>query len=118
MPPPNKRGRSPAANREDGPKVDAHASEFDSDIIRHADDEQWGKPRGHKLPVAFASQAEPCAGRTLWHAMYKCGSCGGTNFARSRKELTTGKRLPQRGRMVWLVIARTYRADNDRGAAA
>jgi hypothetical protein len=74
-------------------------------------------PRKGGRPVAFASQAAPCAGRALWHVMYSCGACGGTHFGRSPDELTTGKRLARCGRVVWLVIARTYRG-RDTGAAA
>lgn len=70
------------------------------------------------LPVAHASQAAPCASRMLWHVMYQCGACGGTHFGRSPVELTTGERLARCGRMVWLVIARTYRGRSDSGAAA
>ena len=62
-----------------------------------------------RLPVAFASQAEPCAGRALWALMYRCGACGGTRFGRSRAEVSTGKRTARCGRVVWLVISRTYR---------
>jgi hypothetical protein len=65
--------------------------------------------RAGRLPVAFGSQAEPCAGRALWALMYRCGACGGTHFGRSREELSTGKRTARCGRIVWLVIARTYR---------
>ncbi len=75
-----------------------------------------GKRRG--LPVAHASQAAPCAGRTQWHVMYQCTACGGTHFGRSAVELSTGKRLARCGRLVWLVISRTYRARQDPGAAA
>lgn len=60
--------------------------------------------------VAFGSQAEPCAGRTMWHVMYRCGTCNGTHFGRSREALTTGKKLARCGRVVWLVIARNYSA--------
>jgi hypothetical protein len=82
-----------------------------------------GAPKGqdapHKSsrPVAFASQAAPCAGRTRWAVMYSCGACGGTHFGRSRVELTTGKRLARCGRVVWLIISRTYRG-RDTGAQA
>jgi hypothetical protein len=70
-----------------------------------------------RLPVAFASQAAPCAGRALWHVMYQCGACNGTHFGRSHEELVTSKRLARCGRVVYLVIARTYRGP-DEGAAA
>ncbi len=89
-----------------------------ADIVTDASVNKRGEPRRRSLPVAFASQAEPCAGRTLWHAMYRCGACNGTHFARSREELTTGKRLARCGRVVWLVVARTYRARPENGAAA
>ena len=67
--------------------------------------------------MAFASQAAPCAGRTQWALIYQCHACGGTHLGRSPVEVTTGKRLARCGRVVWLVISRTYRG-RDTGAAA
>jgi hypothetical protein len=74
--------------------------------------------RRGRRPIAHASQAAPCAGRTQWHLMYQCGACGGTHFGRSPVELKTGKRLARCGRVVWLVIARTYRPRRNRAGAA
>jgi hypothetical protein len=82
-------------------------------IVRQRDERRHDNTRRRRLPVAFASQAAPCANRTRWAVMYQCGACGGTHFGRSPVELTTGKRLARCGRVVWLVVARTYR-----GAAA
>lgn len=69
-------------------------------------------------PTSHASQAAPCAGRSTWHVMYQCGACGGTHFGPSPVELKTGKRLARCGRVVWLVIARTYRGRRDSAGAA
>lgn len=63
---------------------------------------------GKRRALAFGSQAAPCGERKQWHTMYRCGACGGTHFARSKTELTTGKRLARCGKVVWLVIARNY----------
>ena len=41
--------------------------------------------------------------------MYQCGACGGTHFGRFPVQLKTGKRLARCGKVVYLVIARTYR---------
>jgi hypothetical protein len=73
-------------------------------------DEKHATLRRRSLPVAFGSQAEPCAGRTMWHVMYRCGTCNETHFGRSREALTTGKKLARCGRVVWPVIARNYSA--------
>lgn len=108
MPPPDERSRPPAANRGSGPKVDAHASEFDSEMVRHADDGLQGNTSERRLPVAFASQAAPCEGRTQYGLMYRCPVCSGTHFGRSPVQLVTGKRVARCGRVVWLVIARNY----------
>ena len=76
-----------------------------------------GADQAADLPVAFASQAEPCAGRAQYGLMYRCGACGATHFGRSPVEVTTGKRIARCGRTVWLIVARTYRGP-DEGAAA
>ena len=84
-----------------------------------ADDVQvLASPVRQGRPVAHASQAAPCAGRSTWHIMYQCGACGGTHFGRSPVELKTGKRLARCGKVVWLKIARTYRPRDDRAGAA
>jgi hypothetical protein len=120
MPPPNLRTGPPAtiwnAARQPDDSTAPKAPEIIVSVGHSVD--QRATRRGRGLPLAFASQAEPCAGRMLWHAMYRCGACGGTHFARSQEELITGKRLARCGRQIWLVIARTYRKSTDRGAAA
>jgi hypothetical protein len=120
MPPPETRSGPPGTTRIAARPPDDSTAAKAPEItvrVRHAAD-QLAMRRGRALPLAFASQAEPCAGRTMWHAMYRCGACGGTHFARSQEELVTGKRLARCGRVIWLVISRTYRAGTDRGAAA
>jgi hypothetical protein len=107
--PPNVTGGHPAAQPDSRPNVDALAKGHDvSDIVRHDGDGPRRTARGRR-PLAFGSQAAPCEGRTQWAVMYQCGSCNGTHFGRSPVELTTGKRRARCGRIVWLVIARTYR---------
>lgn len=73
--------------------------------------------RRGRTPIAHASQAAPCAGRTQWHLMYACGACGGTHFGRSPVEVKTGKRLARCGRVVWLRVMRTYRGRRDSAGA-
>jgi hypothetical protein len=127
-PPETKRG-GPQPKAKDRPNVEIAAKLTRSiappgeeamslSMLTHGTEDRRGSARGHRLPVAFASQAAPCAGRTQWHVMYACGSCGGTHFGRSPVELTTGKRLARCGRLVGLVISRTYRGRADSGAAA
>lgn len=85
-------------------------------MVRHAADAGQDAPRGGR-PLAFASQAAPCSGRTQWALMYYCQACSGTHLGRSPVELATGKRRARCGRMVWLVIARTYRGSETEAAA-
>lgn len=87
-------------------------------IIGQAADVHHDVAGRRRFPLAFASQAAPCAGRTQWHVMYQCEACGCTHFGRSPIELTTGKRTARCGRVVWLVIARTYRGRSGAGVAA
>jgi hypothetical protein len=117
---PDERNGPQAVQPGSRPEADALAKghRTNADILTDATGKKPGETRGLALPVAFASQAEPCAGRELWHAMYKCGACGGTHFARSREQLVTGKRRARCGRRVWLVIPRTYPAGTGTGAAA
>lgn len=104
------RTRRKAAAKE---AADVHIVRRDSDSAH-----VLASPVRHGRPIAHASQAAPCAGRTQWHIMYACTACGGTHFGRSPVELKTGKRLARCGRVVWLVIARTYRARRDSAGAA
>jgi hypothetical protein len=115
---PNSRGRPPAGS---GPKADSLAKGhqgFADAMVTDAGDNGRPPPGGRVLSLAFASQAEPSAGRTTWHIMYACHACGGTHFGRSREQLVTGKRLARCGRRVWLIISRNYPAGSDTGAAA
>jgi hypothetical protein len=111
---PNGKGRPPVADRESGPsKVDLPT---DSQMVTDGGDEKQPRTRGHKLPVAFASQAAPCEGRAQYGIMYRCPICSGTHFGRSPDQLISGKRLARCGRMIWLVIARNY-SSPEQGAA-
>lgn len=94
----------------------ATATTITEEILPNGEPKSLFAPRGSR-PLAFASQAAPCAGRTQWHVMYQCGACGGTHFGRSAAELVTGRRRARCGRVVFLVIARTYRGTGD-GVAA
>lgn len=64
-----------------------------------------------RYPVAFASAFGPCAGRRLWAVSYRCPHCSGHHLGRSADaEELGGVRRARCGRLVWLVIARVYRA--------
>jgi hypothetical protein len=98
-------------------KVGSLAKGHDDNLmVADGGDKGHATPRGRSLPVAFASQAAPCEGRTQYGLMYRCPVCSGTHFGRSPVQLVTGKRVARCGRMVWLVIARNYTSPG-RGAA-
>jgi hypothetical protein len=110
MPPPN--GNGPRAEGRPDARITAKitATPESGTSGPSVTDARVQVPERHSgRPLAFASQAAPCEGRSQWALMYQCGSCGGTHFGRSPVELITGKRRARCGRMVWLVIARTYR---------
>jgi hypothetical protein len=75
--------------------------------------------RSRRLPVANASLYEPAAGRTWWWISLRCPHCGSVHLGRVRTEGEAGG--PHRagcGRMVLVVVRRTYRSHAARQAAA
>lgn len=72
-------------------------------------------PEGEQLaldgiPAAFASLFAPCGKRSRWAISYRCPRCTGTHLGYSRDGNAAGLRRSGCGRLVWLVIARTYQA--------
>lgn len=68
---------------------------------------QGDRPRRYK--VARISLYAPSGRRTCWWAAYLCPYCGGGHFARLRSEVDArGVRRSACGRLLWLVVARTY----------
>ena len=67
-------------------------------------------------PVAHASLFAPAGRRTRWWLTILCPHCGGAHFSRLRDpEDADGVRRVGCGRRVWIVVARTYPAqDGDR----
>lgn len=63
-----------------------------------------------RYPPAFASVYAPCVGRAQWLAVYQCPHCHAGHSGRARRfEDLPGLRRSRCGRLVWLVVARTYR---------
>ena len=68
---------------------------------------------GPRHPAAFASAFAPCARRRRWALAYACPHCGGHHLGYTYIPPRGGLRRSGCGRLVWLVIARRYRAGGD-----
>lgn len=62
--------------------------------------------------TAYASVYGPCRGRSRWLAVYICPFCqsGHAAYARNLDEVP-GRRRTRCGRLVRLIVARTYRGE-------
>lgn len=64
----------------------------------------------NRVPSAFASQYPPDgSGRGCWWISYRCPHCEASHLGRAPHRIETGLRRARCGRLVWMVIARTYR---------
>ncbi|MBG0818202.1 hypothetical protein [Planomonospora sp. ID82291] len=69
-------------------------------------------------PVAYASLYAPAGRRRCWWFAYVCCHCGFGHFGRVRDENTVeGVRRSGCGRLVWIIVARTYRGAQSEVAA-
>lgn len=62
------------------------------------------------IPTAYASLLAPCARRRRWAVSYRCPRCGGSHLGYSRDGDAAGLRRSGCGRLIWVVIARVYKA--------
>lgn len=100
--PPNEKG-GPGTTR-NPPTHENSASTNATNIPKVAE----GSPRRYR--TAYVSLYAPSARRTRWWACYICPFCKLGHFARLRSEAdASGVRRSGCGRMVTLVVARTYR---------
>jgi hypothetical protein len=75
--------------------------------------------RSRRLPIASASLYEPAAGRTQWWLSIRCPHCGSVHLGRVRTESEApGPRRAGCGRLVLVVVRRTYRGHVAKQAAA
>jgi hypothetical protein len=66
-------------------------------------------------PAAFASLYAPAGRRTMWWFTYRCPCCKAGHFARVRERASaSGTRRTGCGRLVWVVVARTYAPEGAR----
>ena len=82
-------------------------------------DEQLGggyvMPSIRRPPAAFASLYAPAGRRTMWWLAIRCPHCGAGHFGRVRdQEDARGVRRAGCGRLITVVIARTYRPGGTR----
>ncbi|SFO14688.1 hypothetical protein SAMN04489713_104273 [Actinomadura madurae] len=65
-----------------------------------------------RYPAAFASLYAPSGNRTMWWFTMRCPHCGHGHFGRLRsRDALDGVRRAGCGRLVWVVVARTYPAE-------
>lgn len=63
-----------------------------------------------RRPVTFASLYAPAGRRTMWWLAYRCPHCGAGHFGRVHdQEDARGVRRTGCGRLITVVVARTYR---------
>jgi hypothetical protein len=75
--------------------------------------------RSRHLPTASASLYEPAANRTQWWISLRCPHCGSVHLGRVRAESeAAGPRRTGCGRMVLVVVRRTYRGHSSKQVAA
>ncbi|MFI9846503.1 hypothetical protein ACIHFD_56440 [Nonomuraea sp. NPDC051941] len=69
-------------------------------------------------PAAYVSLYAPYGRRRLWWFAFVCPACSYGHFGRVRDEDSAeGLRRAGCGRLVWLVVARTYRGQASEVAA-
>lgn len=69
-------------------------------------------------PAAYVSLYAPHGRRRLWWFAYLCAHCGYGHFGRVSDEASVeGLRRSGCGRLVWIVVARTYRGHESEVAA-
>lgn len=72
-------------------------------------------PSIRRHPVAYASLYAPSGRRHWWWLAYRCPHCRAGHFGRVRdRQSASGVRRAGCGRLVWVKIARTYRAGGAR----
>jgi hypothetical protein len=77
------------------------------------------RPRHRRLPSASASLYEPANGRTWWWLSIRCPHCGSVHLGRVRSQAEApGPRRAGCGRMVVVIVRRTYRSHASRQVAA
>lgn len=102
----------PPDKKEGGPGTTRNPPNHESSASTNATNTPTVARRGGKrrYPRAFVSLYEPTARRTCWWGAYICPHCKMGHFARLRGEAdASGVRRSGCGRMVALVVARTYR---------
>ncbi|MEV7007542.1 hypothetical protein [Streptosporangium sp. NPDC051022] len=63
-------------------------------------------------PAAYVSLYSPYGRRRMWWVAYRCPWCNFGHFGRVHSEESVeGIRRSGCGRLVWLVVARTYRGE-------
>ncbi|MFI0482232.1 hypothetical protein [Actinomadura sp. 9N215] len=68
-----------------------------------------------RYPAAYASLYAPAGRRTMWWYALACPHCGAGHFGRLRsRDALDGVRRAGCGRLVWVVVARTYPAEASR----
>ncbi len=87
-----------------GLQVESPGEGIDGTSVRHGAD----NVTAHRYPAAFASRYRPNAERRCWWIAYRCPRCNRAHFGRSNNEIMGGLRRARCGRLVWVVIARTY----------
>lgn len=111
----------PPDNLKSSPRTTARTATREADVvlsITHGQDRR-SSSRPRRIPVANASLYEPAAGRTWWWISLRCPHCGAVHLGRVRSESQApGPRRAGCGRMVRVLVRRTYRGNASRGAAA
>lgn len=60
-------------------------------------------------PAAYGSLYAPAGRRTMWWFTFRCPHCGAGHFGRVRdRDAVPGVRRSGCGRLVWVIVARTY----------
>lgn len=102
--PPNERSRP---GQGAAPEVETPGKGIDNNSVGHSAGTVTPLRR---YPVAYASLYAPAGRRRMWWFAYVCPRCGAGHFGRVANETAvTGVRRSGCGRLIWLVVARTYR---------
>ena len=87
-------------------------------IVRPASD-NGAAARRRRAPIASASLYEPAGNRTWWWISTRCPHCGSVHLHRVRTEAEAGgRRRAGCGRVIFVVVRRTYRGYASKVAAA
>lgn len=91
-----------------GARENAQQSGGDTHTLTHTTHGEQGTLDG--VPTAYASLHAPSAKRRRWAITYRCPRCSGTHLGYSRDGNAAGIRRSGCERLIWVVIARVYKA--------